>query len=178
MSPEARERSFDALAKGLASGTVSRGKALKLMGATLVGGALASVPGIAWAAPKPRPNGRRCKTNSQCVSQNCVDRVCQAGGGDPEPTCTPSCPEGEECIGQEGTPPFCVPICTPSCPEGVCQCVRSGDGSGNVCVAFGASPVVSSCDQCPTADFPENTICRDQALSPPEFLTCERPCPQ
>jgi hypothetical protein len=40
-----REGSFDELAKGLAAGTLSRGKALRLMGAALVGGALASVPG-------------------------------------------------------------------------------------------------------------------------------------
>jgi hypothetical protein len=38
MSPEARERSFDALATGLASGSISRGRALRLMGAALVGG--------------------------------------------------------------------------------------------------------------------------------------------
>jgi hypothetical protein len=39
MSPEARERSFDELARGLASGNVTRGKALRLLGAALVGGA-------------------------------------------------------------------------------------------------------------------------------------------
>ena len=32
MSPEARDHSFDDLARGLASGTLSRGKALRLMG--------------------------------------------------------------------------------------------------------------------------------------------------
>ena len=45
--------SFDELAIGLSNGTLSRGKALRLMGAALVGGALASIPGIAWAKPKP-----------------------------------------------------------------------------------------------------------------------------
>jgi hypothetical protein len=43
MAPEASERSFDELARGLASGSVSRGKALKLMGAALVGSTLASL---------------------------------------------------------------------------------------------------------------------------------------
>ena len=38
MPPQAREHSFDELAIGLASGSISRGKALKLMGAALVGG--------------------------------------------------------------------------------------------------------------------------------------------
>jgi hypothetical protein len=37
MSAEAREHSFDELTRGLASGTLSRGKVLRLMGAALVG---------------------------------------------------------------------------------------------------------------------------------------------
>ena len=49
MSPEARERSFDELASGLASGTLSRDKALRLMGAAVVGGVLASIPRVAAA---------------------------------------------------------------------------------------------------------------------------------
>jgi hypothetical protein len=44
-----REGSFDDLAKGLPSGNFSRGKALKIMGAALVGGALAAFPGAAWS---------------------------------------------------------------------------------------------------------------------------------
>ncbi len=43
--------SLEELAKGLGlpSGNFSRGKALKIMGAALVGGALASFPGAAWS---------------------------------------------------------------------------------------------------------------------------------
>jgi hypothetical protein len=37
MSPEARESSFDELARGLASGSVTRGRALRLMGAASLG---------------------------------------------------------------------------------------------------------------------------------------------
>ena len=44
-----REGSFDELAKGLPSGNFSRGQALRIMGAALVGGALASLPGAAWS---------------------------------------------------------------------------------------------------------------------------------
>jgi hypothetical protein len=73
MSPEARERSFDELARGLASGSISRGKALKLMGAALVGGALSSlgIGGVAAAAPRCKPTGRKCKNDTQCCSLNC-----------------------------------------------------------------------------------------------------------
>src|SRR5215212_9957273 len=60
MSPQARERSFDELARGLASGSISRGRALKLMGAALVGGVLASMPGIAQAAACPPDRPVRC----------------------------------------------------------------------------------------------------------------------
>src|SRR5919107_1109369 len=51
----------DELTRGLASGTLSRGKALRLMGAALVGGTLASLPGVAWAR---RPAGNSAWTSS------------------------------------------------------------------------------------------------------------------
>jgi hypothetical protein len=50
MSPEARERSFDEVARGLGSGGMSRREALKWMGAALLGGALAFTPKVAEAA--------------------------------------------------------------------------------------------------------------------------------
>ena len=44
------ESFFDTLAKGLANGKLSRRKALRMLGSALVGGVLATVPGIDWAA--------------------------------------------------------------------------------------------------------------------------------
>ena len=127
MADERRESSFDELAKGLASGDVSRGRALRLMGVALVGGTLASVPGIAWAAPRPRPNGKKCKRDSQCASGNCAGGVCQAQGG---------CPSGTtECSGPAGF--GCVPD---PCPQGQvlntvrCQCVTSTGGITLGCI--------------------------------------------
>src|SRR4051794_8273670 len=271
------ELSLDELAKGLATGTLSRGKVIRWMGGALLGAALASFPGVAWANDC-RPLGRECRRDSQCCSRNCVrrgdDKVCgcpegqtrckdrcvnlktnenhcgscskrcaegqecvngvcggeacegefltPVGGGDPicacggscaascdecpsgtictngpsecgnpptlacstpcsggGPICDPPCPEGEVCTqGQPGTVPFCDPICTPSCPEG-CDCERSGDGSGNVCTSFvgGQVPNVSSCDQCPTADFPRYTVCvNDSQIPGASFLLCKPPC--
>jgi hypothetical protein len=49
MATETREHSLDELAKELATGTLSRGKAIRWMGGALLGAALASVPGLAWA---------------------------------------------------------------------------------------------------------------------------------
>ena len=47
VSQHTTNQSFDELAKGLATGTLSRGKALRWMGGALLGAALASVPGVA-----------------------------------------------------------------------------------------------------------------------------------
>src|SRR5215212_1950422 len=57
-------KDLDALAKGLAEERISRGSALKRVGAILLGGLLAASPAAAFAAP-----------------QTCV--VCQCGTGNP-----------------------------------------------------------------------------------------------
>ena len=137
MSPEARDHSFDELARGLASGTLSRGKALRLMGAALVGGALASTPGIAWAKPN-KPAGAKCNHDKQCASGHCVDsgvgRVCTAPG----PICTPLCPANCSCE----SAPDGTTTCVGCPPEQLCR-TRLADNCGQctsaeVCVA-GAS---------------------------------------
>src|SRR5215203_251878 len=86
---EMNQGRFDELAKGLASGTLSRGKAIRWMGGALLGAALASFPGVAWA-DDCRRLGRECRRDSQCCSRNCVrrgdDKVC-------------GCPEGKSRCG-------------------------------------------------------------------------------
>jgi hypothetical protein len=140
----AREEGFfDDLARGLADGSLTRGRALRLLGAALVGGALASLPGVALADDDDcRGFGRRCRRDRQCFSKNCVrrgdDKVCGCpegktrcggrcvtnctGGGTLNPqTCECGCPGGQvECNGS------CV---SNSCSEGqifdpsICACV-------------------------------------------------------
>jgi Stigma-specific protein, Stig1 len=224
VSLQTTNQSFDELAKGLATGTLSRGKALRWMGGALLGAALASVPGVAWANDCRRL-GRGCRRDSQCCSGNCIrrgdDKVCGCREGQTlckkprgdgrcvnlktnerhcgecfnrcpqgqecvdgvcsggEPICDPPCPEGQVCVqeGPPGTLPLCRPVCTPSCPQ-TCLCFVSGDGSGNVCIAGGSDPAVSSCDQCPPTDFPEKTVCYDFSPSPDvTLLFCGEPCP-
>jgi hypothetical protein len=58
-------KDLDALAKGLAEERISRGKALKRVGATLLGGLLASIPVAAFAAP------RTCATCQCGVGRPC-----------------------------------------------------------------------------------------------------------
>jgi hypothetical protein len=75
VSQQTSNRSLDELAKGLANGTLSRGKAIRWMGGALLGAALASFPGVVWAKPKPG----KCNKDSQCPSgERCVNDVCEA----------------------------------------------------------------------------------------------------
>jgi hypothetical protein len=97
--------SLDELAVGLASGTLSRGKALKLMGAALVGGALASFPGAAWAAKGGGGGKSACAKYCQSLfpGDTAAQEECTAQGakgtgpcfacggpGNPGPTCGPN----------------------------------------------------------------------------------------
>jgi len=70
MSPQAREHSFDELARGLASGSISRGRALRLMGAALVGGTLGSL-GIRGATADQGDQGENeeCKAAGRSVGR-------------------------------------------------------------------------------------------------------------
>jgi hypothetical protein len=123
-----RERSFDAIARGLANGSISRRRALRLLGGALVGGAVASIPGVGWlagsngeaqAAPGDAPGGSTCSNSGQsCTAQKCC--------------------EGLSCLTDptNSTEKFCCPLeselvcgskCCPAgallgCTAGKCQC--------------------------------------------------------
>jgi hypothetical protein len=128
---ETTNRYFDELASGLASGSISRGKALRLMGAALVGGTLASIPGIAWA--KLKPGGAKCKRNEQCASGQCVDGVC--GGACavcPEPcVCVTDLRTGAQACGQNEAR---IEADCNACLEGE-VCVDTGNVGEVGCVA-------------------------------------------
>ena len=72
---------FDDLARGLAEGSLTRGKALRLMGAAVVGGTLGSL-GIGGEASADRPGckriGKNCTRDTQCCgSLVCLSGTCQ-----------------------------------------------------------------------------------------------------
>jgi hypothetical protein len=131
VSQETANRTFDELARALASGSISRGKALRLMGGLLVGGALASVPGVAWAGDDRCPEGQtrcgdrcvnlktnerhcgscrnRCRSTQTCCGGRCVnlqrnERHCGS--------CFNRCDEGEQCV------------------DGMCAVACISDGNG------------------------------------------------
>jgi hypothetical protein len=152
--------SFDELAKGLAEGKLTRRKALRMLGATLVGGVLASVPSIAWAAkPAPCPSGNKCGKNC------CPDAtfVCSQG------KC--ACPTGQTACGGQ-----CVRLttnqncgsCGNACPGGPAAwtgsaSVRQGLASLTapatvLAVKTGHSSVTSNANVYVRRNFPPNAV--------------------
>jgi len=155
MPERTRERSFDELAKGLAGGTVSRRKAIRLMGAALVGGALASVPGAAWAA-KGGGGGKSacakyCKTlfggdtaaHEECVSQGAQGAgpcySCTQGVG-PGPGFTPNCTAPKT--------QFNANTCQCECPATTCEANETLNTTTCQCEAVGCIAGTTGC--CPT----------------------------
>jgi hypothetical protein len=114
------EHSFDELARGLASGSISRRKALRLMGAALLGGTLASIPGVALAAPGCPEGTTKC--GPLCCNSSL--ETCEKGGHQPR------------CVSWAGACAYPDPVC----PRGTYCCCTREDESGNP---------VSPCVCCP-----------------------------
>src|SRR5215216_3389741 len=135
--------SLDKLAKGLANGTLSRGKAIRLVGGALLGAALASVPGVAWADDRCSEGqtrcgdrcanlltnerhcgscSNRCRSTQTCCKGRCVnlqrnERHCGS--------CFNRCEEGEECVGG---------VCQGGgCPSGTTPCGTQCCQTGETC---------------------------------------------
>jgi hypothetical protein len=161
MATQTTEHSLDELAKGLATGHLSRGKALRWMGGALLGAALASVPGVALADDDCRRLGRECRRDSQCCSRNCVrrgdDKVCACPEGKSRcgercvnrkrnenhcGECFNRCDEGEECVRGE---------CQGSCPPGETVC------TGCACETVACTPETFGCN--PNVVDPDGGFC-------------------
>jgi hypothetical protein len=149
VSQDTSNHSFDELTRGLASGSISRGRALRLMGAAVVGGALASL-GIGEAAADPpgcKRNGKKCKKDEQCCSRRCVNGTCAN-----RPTAEP-CSSGTVLL-SNGT--CAIPCGSPA------ACPNCGNTLGAVCFGtednrfFCGGAVVGACGpngSCPTGQF-------------------------
>jgi hypothetical protein len=147
-NPTRVEHSLDELAIGLANGTISRGKAIRWMGSALVGAALASVPGVAWANDRCSEGQSRC--NDRCVNLKTNERhcgSCRNRCGSKQTccngrcvnlqqnehhcgSCSNRCAEGEECV--DGVCGGGEPICNPPCPEGQ-ECMEIVVGEPPAC---------------------------------------------
>jgi hypothetical protein len=175
MARETAESSFDELTRGLASGSISRGRALRLMGAALVGGTLASlgVGGVAVADNECKPTGKKCRKNAQCCSGKCEGNICVAACPSGQVLCGGSCVSNScPTTGQS----FNTTTCKCECPSGqeVCSgsCVTSCTGgqvlnSSCQCecpsgqVLCGGSCVSSSC---PTGQTLNTSTCQCEAV--------------
>jgi hypothetical protein len=166
-----REHSLDELAKGLASGTVSRRQALRLMGGALLGGVLASIPGGVALAQRGGGNtacDEFCHTAfsgreaGQCASAGARGRgpcfECTPGVG-PGPSFTPECGEGETFNPTNCTcEPTTVPC--PRAPGGACL------GAGSICCEPPSPTGQALC--CP----PGSTCCHGTGSVADELRCC------
>ena len=103
------DRNFDSLAKGLAEERVSRGKALKLVGAAILGGLLASIPGVALADPQTCATCV-CGTGKPCNAKGAPVCTSTRGFPSPEAACTAAC--------QGSGKAFCGGVTQFHCPQG------------------------------------------------------------
>jgi hypothetical protein len=159
------ETSLDELAKGMANGNISRRQALRWMGGALVGGVLASIPGVALAQEGNSACDEFCHANfsgraaGQCTSAG-------ARGAGPCYTCTPGIgpgphftpppcgpneefnPETCECVSVCPEPIICG-VFTPLCGPGTeaCVCVESVEGT-KICGADPCGPPCTSDAEC------------------------------
>jgi hypothetical protein len=163
VSQQTTNRSFDELARALASGSISRGKALRLMGAALLGGTLGSLGGVAAADDECKPLNKKCRKDHQCCSRNCEGGQCAAAG----------CPAGTVRLsnGTCAKPCSGAPVCRPSCvgcafditpgaaycSSGLGQpCTSPTDCVSGVCSTFGTCECTSD-SQCPSGWFCEQS---------------------
>lgn len=107
---EEGEHTLDNLSRMLADESVSRARAMRLLGAALVGGLLASIPGGAKAAPVDCTEpGLPQQCGGTCC--NAVQVCCGKGGN------AYCCPEGSTCC-QKGQDRRCCPPGTICCQFG------------------------------------------------------------
>jgi hypothetical protein len=123
MTEDARERTFDELASALASGTISRRRALKLAGAAMLGsstGLLTLFPHrraqaqefITCPEDEPAISNRRCVINrcgpASCEASACFcvttvegDKRCIDGGSIEECPTSDECDSNRDCPGEQ-----------------------------------------------------------------------------
>jgi hypothetical protein len=144
MTRPTTESSFDELARGLASGSISRGKALRLMGAALVGGTLTSfgIGGVALADDRCKPTAKKCKKNKQCCSGNCSGGTCAACPS-AQVLCNGSCVSTSCSEGQIFDPSSCA--CVAQCIPEFATCTADTQCCSGICSDFGG---VLTCDDC------------------------------
>jgi hypothetical protein len=172
---------FDELARGLADGSITRGKALRLMGAALVGGTLGSL-GIGEAGADPpgcKRIGKHCTRDTQCCgSLVCLSGTCQT----PTTTTTetPSTTTSTPCLPNGGN---CTPngqCCSGACQDGVCLPPGGGNFIECFCVDTTAIPSFCTSAGCDASDVEQVCValCAPSGgLEIQQCTPCSTACP-
>ena len=140
----AREESFfDDLARGLADGSLSRGKALRLMGAALVGGTLGSLGIREASADRPgcKRAGKNCTRDTQCCGTLvCVSGTCQTPTTTTTGTPTTTTTETPTTTTTETPTTTTTTMCLPNggtCTAGGTPCCSGNCNSNGFCCESG-----------------------------------------
>lgn len=159
---------FDELARGWASGTISRGQALKLAGAAFLGGLLSTTfPGIAQAR-KRRRHKHHPKHPPNPSSPFQADFCSNPFSGCNFSTCgTPpqnGCQQGSICrttactdTNLDNSIPVCWPVEDTSFPSTTGICSGSIDTVSNFCTDTTTYPLCTTTSQCPSGRFCANS---------------------
>jgi hypothetical protein len=147
VSQQTSNHSFDELTRGLASGSISRGRALRLMGAALLGGTLGSLGGVAAADDECKPLNKKCRKDKQCCSGKCEDSKCAAACVSSDGSCSG---DGECCTGllcDNGKCATCRSNGGPCASHAECCSSPFGGGCRNgTCVESCIQPSLTPCD--------------------------------
>jgi hypothetical protein len=163
VSQQTTNHSFDELTRGLASGSISRGRALRLMGAALVGSTLGSLGGVAAADDECKPLERKCRKNHQCCSGNCSKSgtsksgtcACQENGG--------TCGSNSQCCSGNCSSGTCAAACKPNFTE-ESLCVADSECCSGACVHSDPSdPSFGACLPCHCPNETSACLCRNRA---------------
>jgi hypothetical protein len=139
----AKDGFFDDLARGLVDGTLTRGKALRLMGAALVGGTLGSLGMGEASADECKRNGKACKKDKQCCSGKCEGNICVA-----------ACPSGQVLCGGNCVSNRCLTGQTFNTTTCQCECPSGQEVCGGSCVS----------SSCPTGQTLNTSTCQCEAV--------------
>jgi hypothetical protein len=142
-----RERSFDALTRRLANGTLSRRRALWLLGSALMGSALGFTPRAA-SAEKCKPLARKCTANVQCCSRFC-DKQGQICACPPKTTLACQGPTGQA---------RCINICHD--PTNECEQSACNPATGGCVVQKQTGTPCTDSNPCTLGDTCQNGTCR------------------
>jgi hypothetical protein len=126
---------LDDLAKGLASGTISRRRALKLIVTAVAGATLALIPGVASASPPPHARSDLAPPKHAQDQEGFEPGT--GGRFGSEETCSGGCSSDSDCA------PGCE--CQFFVEEGFFACISSSALRGSNCT------FVANCNNCPSS---------------------------